>query len=119
MGNIGGGEIVVILLVALLVLGPQKLPDAAKQLGKAVREFRNITSGFQRELRDAMNAEEPTPAKVPSGLPEAGDAPAAAAVEADETSDTAPTAETTATTETTESAVVADGATTTPHDQDS
>ena len=71
MGNIGGGEVLVIMLVALLVLGPAKLPDAARQLGKAVAEFRKVSGGFQRELRAALEAEpEPTPAaQVPSGLP--------------------------------------------------
>ena len=71
MGNLGGGEILVIMLVALLVLGPSKLPEAARQLGKAVAEFRKVSGGFQRELRAALEAEpEPTPAaQVPSGLP--------------------------------------------------
>ena len=71
MGNIGGGEVLVIMLVALLVLGPAKLPDAARQLGKAVAEFRKVSGGFQRELRAALEADpEPTPAaQVPSGLP--------------------------------------------------
>src|SRR5688572_5769896 len=71
MGNLGGGEVLVIMLVALLVLGPSKLPDAARQLGKAVAEFRKVSGGFQRELRAALEAEpEPTPAaKVPNGLP--------------------------------------------------
>jgi Tat protein translocase TatB subunit len=54
MGNVGGGEILVILLAALLFLGPQKLPDAARQLGKALGEFRKMTAGFQRELHDAL-----------------------------------------------------------------
>ena len=38
MGNIGGGEILVILLVALIVFGPDKLPEVARQVGKAVGE---------------------------------------------------------------------------------
>jgi sec-independent protein translocase protein TatB len=69
MGNIGGGEVLVIMLLALLVLGPSKLPDAARQLGKAVAEFRKVSGGFQRELRAALEAEsQPTPtAQVPSG----------------------------------------------------
>ena len=54
MLNIGGGEFLVIMLVALVVLGPTKLPEAARQVGKVLGEFRNISSGFQRELRDAM-----------------------------------------------------------------
>jgi Tat protein translocase TatB subunit len=75
MGNLGGGEILVIMLVALLVLGPSKLPDAARQLGKAVAEFRKVSGGFQRELRAALEVEpEPTPAaQVPSGLPVSDD----------------------------------------------
>jgi sec-independent protein translocase protein TatB len=69
MGNIGGGEILVIMLLALLVLGPSKLPEAARQLGKAVSEFRKVSGGFQRELRAALEAESQPPptAQVPSG----------------------------------------------------
>lgn len=69
MGNIGGGEILVILLAALLILGPTRLPDAARQVGKAMAEFRKVTTGFQRELRSAIDtAAEPDPvpaAKLP------------------------------------------------------
>lgn len=54
MLNVGGGEVLLILLVALIVLGPDKLPDAARQVGKVAREFRRISSGFQREMREAM-----------------------------------------------------------------
>jgi Tat protein translocase TatB subunit len=55
MFNIGGGELIVIALIALIVLGPQRLPDAARQVGKTVGELRRISSGFQRELRDAFD----------------------------------------------------------------
>jgi sec-independent protein translocase protein TatB len=54
MFNVGGGEFLIILLVALVVLGPQKLPDAARQIGKIVGEFRRISSGFQREMQSAL-----------------------------------------------------------------
>jgi len=54
MGNLGGPEILVILLVALIVLGPNKLPEAAHQIGKAMSELRRLSSGFQQEMRDAM-----------------------------------------------------------------
>ena len=53
MGNIGGGEILVILLVALIVLGPTKLPIALRQVGRFVGEMRRIGAGFQQELREA------------------------------------------------------------------
>ena len=55
MFNVGGPELIVILLVALLVLGPTKLPDAARQMGKAMNEFRRMSTGFRAELRDALN----------------------------------------------------------------
>jgi sec-independent protein translocase protein TatB len=53
--NVGGGEIVVILLLALIVLGPERLPDAAKKLGRMMGEVRRMTSGFQEEVRNAMD----------------------------------------------------------------
>jgi Tat protein translocase TatB subunit len=52
--NVGTPELLVIVVVALLVLGPTKLPDAMRQVGKAVGELRRLSSGFQAELRDAM-----------------------------------------------------------------
>jgi sec-independent protein translocase protein TatB len=55
MGTLGGGEILVILLVALIVLGPQRLPDAAKSVGKAMAELRRMTTGFQNEIRSAVD----------------------------------------------------------------
>ena len=54
MGNLGSGELLVIFFVALLVLGPNKLPDAARQVGRAVNEIRRVSGGFQREMREAM-----------------------------------------------------------------
>jgi Tat protein translocase TatB subunit len=44
------GEIVVILIVALLVLGPNKLPEAAKQIGKAIRELRKHTDSLRETI---------------------------------------------------------------------
>lgn len=55
MFNIGGAELLVILLVALLVLGPNKLPQAARQVGHFLGEFRRIADGFQSELKSAMD----------------------------------------------------------------
>ncbi len=55
MFNVGGGELLVILLVALIVLGPTKLPEAARQFGRVMNELRRISSGFQREMREALD----------------------------------------------------------------
>ena len=52
--NLGGGEVLVILLVALLVLGPTRLPEAARQVGKAMRTVRQVSTGFQDEMRHAI-----------------------------------------------------------------
>lgn len=54
MGSIGLSEIVVVVVVALLVLGPNRLPDAARSVGKAVAEFRRVTAGLQAEVRDTF-----------------------------------------------------------------
>lgn len=61
----------VILVVALLVLGPQKLPDAARQVGKAMAEFRRVTSGLQDEVRGVLNDhldEAPPPVNPPPAV---------------------------------------------------
>lgn len=55
MFNVGGGELLVILLVALIVLGPQRLPDAARQVGRVMGDIRRISTGFQQELKDAFD----------------------------------------------------------------
>lgn len=55
MFNVGGGELLVIFLVALIVLGPAKLPEVARQIGGVMREIRRISSGFQDEMRAAMD----------------------------------------------------------------
>jgi sec-independent protein translocase protein TatB len=53
--NIGGGELLVILVIALIVLGPEKLPDAVRRAGRIYGELRRMSSGFQAELRDAID----------------------------------------------------------------
>jgi sec-independent protein translocase protein TatB len=68
VGSIGAPEILVILVVALIVLGPNRLPEAARQAGRALAEFRRISAGFQAEIRDAMN--EPVVSPPPSADPQ-------------------------------------------------
>ncbi len=53
MGNLGGLELLVILLVALVVLGPEKLPDAVRKAGNMVGELRRVSKSFQDEMRSA------------------------------------------------------------------
>jgi sec-independent protein translocase protein TatA len=47
-GNIGGGELVVVLLIALIVLGPKKLPEVGRSIGAGMREFKDSLSGAGR-----------------------------------------------------------------------
>lgn len=53
MLNIGMPELLVILTVALIVLGPNRLPEIARMLGKAMAEFRRATAGLTDELDNA------------------------------------------------------------------
>ena len=54
MGNLGGGEILVILIIGLIVLGPTRLPEASKNLGKALKQIRQTSRNFQAELEAAV-----------------------------------------------------------------
>lgn len=55
MFNVGGPEIVVIILVALVVLGPEQLPKALRTFGNVMAEIRKVSGGFQAEMRSAMD----------------------------------------------------------------
>ena len=55
MFNFSGSEIVFLLLLALIILGPEKLPDAVRKFGKTYAEFKKVTTGFQTELKSALD----------------------------------------------------------------
>jgi sec-independent protein translocase protein TatB len=77
MGNLGLTEIMVVLIVALIVLGPNRLPGAARQLGKALQEFRRVSNDFQTEVRDAFSEPgvyAPPPTASPAAAPQPTDA---------------------------------------------
>ncbi|MEZ5137938.1 MAG: twin-arginine translocase TatA/TatE family subunit [Acidimicrobiales bacterium] len=56
MFNVGGPEVLVIFLVALIVLGPQQLPKAMKTFGSVMGEIRKVSNSFQAEMRSAMDS---------------------------------------------------------------
>jgi len=69
MFGIGFPEIVVILVVALLIFGPAKLPELARSLGRGLAEFRRASADLRHSVQEATN---------PSRTPPVPQAPAAA-----------------------------------------
>jgi sec-independent protein translocase protein TatA len=61
IGNIGPLELVVVLAIALIVLGPKKLPEAARAAGRGLREFRDSVSGTHPDDDEP----EPEPEQLP------------------------------------------------------
>jgi len=53
--NVQGSEMIFLLLIALVVLGPEKLPDAVRKFTKTYAEFKKTVGGFQNEFRNAMD----------------------------------------------------------------
>jgi sec-independent protein translocase protein TatB len=82
--GIGPGELVLILIIAVIVLGPDKIPETMRTVGKAMREIRTITEGFQKELnRELAEVTKEPPAQPATAQP----ATAVAAVPAQAASD--------------------------------
>lgn len=66
MFNVTGGEVLLVGLVALLVLGPKRLPQAARTAGRLIGQVRAVSEGFQREVRDALAVDATVPATAPT-----------------------------------------------------
>ena len=56
-GTLGGQEILFILVIALIVFGPRKLPDIGKNIGRMMAEFRKASNDFKRTLEDEVEAD--------------------------------------------------------------
>ena len=57
-GSIGGTELLVIMVIALLIFGPRKLPELGKSIGKGLSEFKRASNDLRRSLEDEISAEE-------------------------------------------------------------
>lgn len=58
MFGIGMQELIIIAVIALLIVGPKKLPDLAKSIGKGLSEFRRAADGVTEDIKDAVKEEE-------------------------------------------------------------
>jgi TatA/E family protein of Tat protein translocase len=79
--NIGAPELIIILVIALLVLGPGKLPEVGASLGKSIREFRKASTDIQESVKLDVDTS-PLPATAPAAPVAAAPVAAAPAVSA-------------------------------------
>jgi TatA/E family protein of Tat protein translocase len=67
-GTLGGPELILILVVALIVFGPRRLPEIGKSMGKMLAEFRKASNDFKRTIEDEIEAEKARPPEPPPAL---------------------------------------------------
>ncbi|HEY1597149.1 MAG TPA: twin-arginine translocase TatA/TatE family subunit [Thermoleophilaceae bacterium] len=76
MPNIGPVEIIIVVVILLLVFGTKRLPEAGKNLGKGMREFKDSVTGKDSDDEKQLSATPPpTPAAAPAPPPQAEQAP--------------------------------------------
>lgn len=104
MFGIGPTELIVILVIALIVVGPEKLPQLAGQIGKAIRDFRQMSGDVTGEFQRAFQLDEPQPqppaltdqaiepAVTPNGVSEAIPTLSAQVIEPDQPAEAAESA---------------------------
>jgi Tat protein translocase TatB subunit len=97
-GPLGGQEILLILVIALIVFGPRKLPEIGKSVGRMMAEFRKASNDFRRTLEEEVEAEKARPLEPAAPLraeppPDAPAAPTVSSVEAPTASSSVETVE--------------------------
>jgi sec-independent protein translocase protein TatA len=65
MPNVGPLELAIVLIIALVVFGPKRLPELGRSLGRGIREFRGSVSGENHEPERTETIEPPKPAANP------------------------------------------------------
>lgn len=62
-GSIGGTELLIIMIIALVVFGPKRLPELGRTIGKGLSEFRRASNDLKRSLEDEITIEDTRPAE--------------------------------------------------------
>jgi sec-independent protein translocase protein TatA len=73
MPNVGPFELAIVLIIALIVFGPKRLPELGRSLGKGIREFRGSVSGEHHEPEQPETIEPPPVVKGAEAEPAAHD----------------------------------------------
>lgn len=70
MFGLGFGELIVVFLIALIFIGPKKLPELAKGLGKGIRDFQNAAKGLSDQLQDSADSSKNSVPKIADATPQ-------------------------------------------------
>lgn len=57
-GSIGGTELLIIMVIALVVFGPKRLPELGRTIGKGLTEFRRASNDLKRSLEDEISLDD-------------------------------------------------------------
>jgi sec-independent protein translocase protein TatA len=66
-GSIGPGELIIVLVIALIVLGPKKLPEVGRSVGRGMREFKDSLAGINLDDDDDEDDRDRKPLRQPAG----------------------------------------------------
>ena len=69
MSGVGSSELIILILIGLIVLGPRRLPQIANQLGSWIGQARRMTRSMRRQLEDELNFDDDFKAKPPRIAP--------------------------------------------------
>ncbi|HUQ88215.1 MAG TPA: TatA/E family twin arginine-targeting protein translocase [Vicinamibacterales bacterium] len=86
-GSIGMPELIIILVIALIIFGPRKLPELGKSLGRSLNEFKKASTDLQNTLEQEIKIEEQ---KESAAKARAEESTASAAIPTDDDQNTAP-----------------------------
>ncbi len=58
IGNIGPWELILVLVIALIIFGPGKLPEVARSVGKGINEFKRATNEVKQQVEEAVRLDD-------------------------------------------------------------